>query len=665
MATKMMDNRKYKILLVEDDRLDQMAFKRLVKDKELPYDCTIAGSVSEVQSILGSERFDIVISDYSLGDGTAFDILGLVKDTPTILVTGAGDEEIALKAWRAGAYDYLINDFERNYLKALAITVENAIERKKMKETLDRKQKNLEAIFDAVPVGMLLVDENMIVKRVNDAIRQLVRREYLQIINQSIGGALGCINSTHNEKGCGYSPACAACPLRKTIKSVLDSEECIHELEIQPTLKVDDKEITPWLRISAEPAIVDGCKHVVVAVDDITDRKKAEEKLRDSEERLRNAQRIAHLGSWDWNIMTNDLYWSEEIFRIFGFSPQEFSPTYDEFLNSVHPDDREFVQKHINAAVHNNKEYSIDHRIVLPSGELKYVHEQGEVNRDKDGTPYRMVGTVIDITDIKRAEEKLKETMELKSQFISTVSHELQTPLTNMKEGIGIVLDEVAGEINDEQRNFLDIAKRNVDRLARLINGVLDFQKLEAGRMKFNMQENDVTKVVEDAYHTVLTFAKKRGVELSLELEGNLPRAIFDSDKIIQVLTNLISNAIKFTPEKGQVTVCVQHQSEDLVIRVSDTGMGIPKEALPKVFDRFYRVHRPGKQIQGTGLGLAIVKRIVMMHGGRIEVESEMDQGTSFTVFLPLAAKSMPEVPSEKMDELLEKTVVNNSAHTK
>jgi signal transduction histidine kinase len=93
--------------------------------------------------------------------------------------------------------------------------------------------------------------------------------------------------------------------------------------------------------------------------------------------------------------------------------------------------------------------------------------------------------------------------------------------------------------------------------------------------------------------------------------------------------------------------------------------MGIPEEALPKVFDRFYRVHRPGKQIQGTGLGLAIVKKIVMMHGGRIEVESEMDQGTTFTVFLPLAAKSMPEVPSEKMDELLEKTVVDDSARTK
>jgi len=537
MATKMMDNRKYKILLIEDDKLDQMAFKRLVKEKELSYDYTIAGSVSEAQSILGSERFDIVIADYLLGDGTAFDILDSVKDTPFILVTGVGDEEIAVKAWKAGAYDYLIKDYERNYLKALPITVENAIERKKMKETLDRKQKNLEAIFDAVPVGMLLVDENMIVKRVNDAIRQMVRREYLQIINQPFGGALGCVNSTYNEKGCGYSPACATCPLRKAVRSVLDSEQSVRDFEIQPTLKVENEEISPWLRISAEPAVIDDCKHVVVAVDDITDRKKAE--------------------------------------------------------------------------------------------------------------------------------EKLQEAMELKSQFISTVSHELRTPLTSTKEAIAVVLDGVVGKINNKQRNFLDIAKRNIDRLAILINDVLDFQALDGSKFKLSAQENNINEVVEEVHKIMVSSAKDKGVDFSIKLGDNLPKAKFDSNKIIQVLMNLISNAIKFTPKEGKVSVTVRCQGEELVIRVSDTGMGIPREALPKIFERFYCVHRLGKQIQGTGLGLAIVKKIVMMHGGRIEVESEVDLGTTFTVFLPLAPKSMTEVPSEKMDELLEETVVDDSARTK
>lgn len=128
-----MDNTKYKILLVEDDELDQMAFKRFVEQNSLPYDCTVAASVAEARSVLAERRFDVVVSDYSLGDGTAFDIIGLVKDTPTILVTGAGDQEIAVKAWKEGAYDYLIKDIDRNYLKTVPITIENAIRHSKTK----------------------------------------------------------------------------------------------------------------------------------------------------------------------------------------------------------------------------------------------------------------------------------------------------------------------------------------------------------------------------------------------------------------------------------------------------------------------------------------------------------------------------------------------------
>lgn len=526
-----MDDTRCKILLVEDDKIDQMAFKWLIQEEDLPYDCTVASSISEAQSVLKSEQFDVIVSDYMFGDGTAFDVFRLIKDTPVIVTTGAGDEEIAVRALKAGACDYLIKDPGRTYLKAIPITIEHALKHRKLEEILDQKQKNLEAIFDAVPVGMLLVDENVTVKRVNDAIRQMVRKEYLQIINLRIGNALGCINSTRHEKGCGHSPACAECPLRSTIESALGPKQTIHKVQIQPELDVYKKEVA-WLCVSAIPVTIDGCKHVVVAIDDITDR--------------------------------------------------------------------------------------------------------------------------------KEAEEKLKETMEMKSQFISTVSHELRTPLGCMKEAIAIVLDGVAGKIDDKQRKFLDIAKRNVDRLARLINNVLDFQKLEAGEMRLDVQENDISEVVEEVHQTMTPAAVKQSLDFSLELVDNLPTAEFDRDKIIQVLTNLLNNAIKFTPEGGRISVCVQCQREELVIRVSDTGMGIPKEGLSKVFDRFYRVHRPGKEIQGTGLGLSIVNKIVMMHGGRIDVESEVGKGTTFTVFLPLAAKAEPATLPVESDETLEHTIVTN-----
>jgi two-component system sensor histidine kinase/response regulator len=409
-------------------------------------------------------------------------------------------------------------------------------ERKRIHEVLDSKQKNLESIFDATPVGMLLVGEDMVVQRANDAIRQLVQKEFSQIVNQLPGVALGCVHATQGlickEQGWEDHPHCVGCLLRKTIKIALDSEESVHGVEIQPTLQVRDKEVKPWFSLSAEPVIIDGRRHAVVAINDITDR--------------------------------------------------------------------------------------------------------------------------------KRAEEELKETMEIKTQFISTVSHELRTPLTSMREAVVIVLDGVAGKISNDQRRFLDVAKRNIDRLSRLINDVLDFQKLGAGKMEFSMQEKDIRKVVEDAYSTMAPYAKKKKIHLATEFDGGLAKATFDGDRIIQVLTNLVSNAIKFTPEDGQVTVRVGRRENEWVISISDTGMGIPKEALQKIFDRFYRVHRPGKLIKGTGLGLAIVHKIVMAHGGRIDVESEVDKGTTFTVALPLVPKTSQKALSEKADLTLEETLTEN-----
>jgi len=529
LAAEIMEHTTYKVLLIEDDRLDQMAFQRFVEEEKLLYDYTIAGSVSEARSILGSEQFDIIVSDYSLGDGTALDILNSVKNTPVILTTGLTDEHVAIKAWRAGAYDYLPKDIYQNYLKAVPKAIENAIKRKKTEDALDRKQKNLEAIFDAAPIGMLLADENMIITRVNSAVKQMLHKEYPQIINRQVGDALGWVNSTHNEKTCGCSQACAGCLLKKTMKSVLDTGRSTHYIEIHPTLKIDNKEIMFWFRISAEPIIIDDRRHVLLAVDDITERKKAE--------------------------------------------------------------------------------------------------------------------------------EKLKETMELKSQFISTVSHELRTPLTGMIEGLAIVLDEVVGPINKEQKKFLGIAKRNTDRLIDLINDLLDFQRLGAGKTKLDIQSHDIKEALSEVQETMTLFAKKHDVELSFASADDLSKAEFDRAKVIQVLTNLVSNAVKFTPEGGRVSVDVRRRDADWVISVSDTGMGIPKEALPKIFERFYRVNRQGKHIKGTGLGLAIVHKIVMMHGGTIEVESQVDQGTTFTVLLPLKAKSSPEPSPEKEDELLENAV--------
>jgi len=308
-------------------------------------------------------------------------------------------------------------------------------------------------------------------------------------------------------------------------------------------------------------------------------------------------------------------------------------------------------------------QHHLETKMLRKNGEIIDVDVSITVLKNSEGKVTGSIGVVMDITVRKKAEEKIRETMEIKSQFISTVSHELRTPLASMKEAVAVVLDETAGKINDEQKSFLNIAKRNIDRLARLIDDVLDFQKLDYGKMKFDMQENNIGEVIKDTYNTMVSLAKKTKLDFTLELEDNLPKAVFDSDRITQVITNLVGNSIKFTPEKGSVSINVRRQTDELVIQVKDTGIGIPKDALPRIFGVFYCVQRPGEKIPGTGLGLAIAKKIVMMHGGRIETESKVNKGSTFTVFLPLTPKAAPEMPPEKLektDKSIENIIVGN-----
>ncbi len=241
-----------------------------------------------------------------------------------------------------------------------------------------------------------------------------------------------------------------------------------------------------------------------------------------------------------------------------------------------------------------------------------------------------------DITERKLAEEKLKEAIEMKSEFMSVASHELRTPLTAMKEAIRLVITEQTGKLNDEQKEFLDIAKRNVDRLARLVNDVLDFQKLGAGKMEFEIRENDINEVTTEVYAAMAPTAKSLGIDFFLDLEKDMPKVKFDRDKITQVLTNLVANAQKFT-ERGNITVSTSKGENVIQVSVSDTGPGIRAEDLPKVFREFEQLQKGGdRKVGGTGLGLAISKEIIEQHRGKICVESEYGKGTTFHFILPI-----------------------------
>lgn len=237
---------------------------------------------------------------------------------------------------------------------------------------------------------------------------------------------------------------------------------------------------------------------------------------------------------------------------------------------------------------------------------------------------------------LKRSEEEIKKVMKVKSEFISFVAHELRTPLTTIKEGIGIVEEGLIRTLNDQQKSVLGTAKKNVDRLARMINDVLNFQKLESGQMSWIIQKNDLNEVVQDVYKTMLPVVKARGLDFTVTCEGNLPKTLFDKDKIIQVLINLVNNAVKFTSQGG-ITITTKREEEFLKVMVQDTGIGIKVEDIPRLFQSFQQVgNLSGREEKGTGLGLAICKQIITHHGGKIWAESKYGCGTELYFTLPI-----------------------------
>jgi len=253
----------------------------------------------------------------------------------------------------------------------------------------------------------------------------------------------------------------------------------------------------------------------------------------------------------------------------------------------------------------------------------------------------KSIGKIVLLSDIT----KEKEVDRMKSEFISTTSHELRTPLAAIKESVALVLDGTAGTTNANQERFLEVAKRNIDRLTNLINNLLDLSKIDTGKMHLDKKHHHFAALVENARSLMDLLARKSSIVLHVELPNDLPEIVCDGDRIVQALINLIGNAIKFTPQQGSITVKArmdQEQTETetrsvLRVGIKDTGPGISAEDAEHLFKRFIQLDGSlTRQHVGTGLGLAISKELVELHGGRIWVESELVKGSEFCFILPV-----------------------------
>lgn len=392
-----------------------------------------------------------------------------------------------------------------------------------------------------------------------------------------------------------------------------------------------------------------GC---VIVLRDITERKAAEEALRQSEADLARAHTIAGLGSFRQDLVNDQIYWSPQLCRIAGLEPGEHPAHLDDLWQFVHPDDRERVKHLFERALQGERSMALDVRMVRKDGTMRYLHDQFETLYDADGTPVEVFGTVQDITERKLVEEALKEATEAaqaanraKSIFLTNMSHELRTPL-NAVLGFAQMLNR-ASNLTPQQRDYLATIQRSGDHLLTLINDILDMAKIEAGRATLNATSFSITRLLGELEALFGMRATQKQLHLQITCADDVPRFITtDEVKLRQVLINLLSNALKFT-DAGSVTLRVSvayptpQQAADgngiavahfhLHFEVADTGIGIPPEELPQIFEPFMQSRNTSHVHEGTGLGLAISRKFVHLMGGELQVQSKPGCGSIFT----------------------------------
>ena len=497
------------------------------------------------------------------------------------------------------------------------------------------------------------------------------------------------------------------------------------------------------------------------------------EKRKKSENQLLDAQRLAHFGNWNMDIATNEIKWSDEVYRIFGYEPNSFVASYDAFVRSVHPDDAKFVSRSMQKAIDGEKDYDIDFRIIRPNNEIRYVHAIGEVIFSHGTEALKMIGTVHDITERKTAEAAaqaseahLEEVFKLapesimtfdsnlniilfnrsaektfgykkeevlgkhlnqlipsdlrdrhdehmdafnksgdtsiqmddrqeisgtrkngekfpadvsvskieingelvfiamlrditkrkqtetalnkalfeanrankaKSSFLAVMSHELRTPLNAIMGFSEMMKSQIFGSLGSEKYvEYVQDIHTSSQHLLDLVNSILDLSAIDAKKHKLEREHLNLLEIITHCQSIVDGMYSEKNITNVFDIPKDIAKIYADPKGMKQILLNLLSNSIKFTPEGGQIKISAHTNKAGHVIKITDTGIGIPKEALENITNPFTKLeNNPYKANEGTGLGLSIVKSLVELHGGALSIKSPQGKGTIVTITFP------------------------------
>lgn len=388
---------------------------------------------------------------------------------------------------------------------------------------------------------------------------------------------------------------------------------------------------------------------------DVHDLKQAQFELEASESRVRLAVEAAGIGYWDWDI-GNTIHWSTEHNRIMGLDPLALEGTYQELLERIHPDDRSHVMERLEHSELTGEDYEAEFRVVWPDGSLHWVAGHGRpFFEPRKPRAVRMLGVVRDITERKVFEDLLGARQEelkaalaaaehardeaeagnrAKDHFLAVLSHELRTPLTPVLMAASTMLFDP--NLDEETRETLEMIRRNIQLESRLINDLLDLTRITRNQMDLQMERLDLHQVIQQAVEVCRGEFEAKPLHLEVKLDAEHHAVQGDAARLQQVFWNLFKNAVKFTPSRGRVEVRTVNENGYILIMVTDTGIGIPPEVLPLIFNPFEQGNENfARQFGGLGLGLAISEATIDAHDGTLVAQSPGDgMGSTFTVKL-------------------------------
>lgn len=382
----------------------------------------------------------------------------------------------------------------------------------------------------------------------------------------------------------------------------------------------------------------------VAVLHDVTERRKVEEALRESEERLQMAQEAGGVGIFDWDIATNRVLWTRQLEETYGMAaPAEPAEARRAWIEHVHPEDRERLLKDIEQWLASGTDRREgEYRFIRPDGQERWIAGSSLAIRNADGRAVRIIGTNIDITERKRQEAELKRAGAAKDQFLAMLSHELRNPLTPVLAAASALEGDL--RLPADVKEDAAMIRRNVELETRLIEDLLDLTRVARGKLGLQMQPVDVIAILREAVQICEIDLNAKDLRLTLDAKGAARAVHGDPARLQQVFWNLLKNAIKFTPPGGQIHIQGGAAEGRVLIRFRDSGEGIDPTFLPRIFEAFEQAEgateRPGG---GLGLGLAICRALVKAHGGSIRAESPgKGQGATFTVELPLSEEPLP-----------------------